>query len=107
MKKLIISALCLIGCFVVCIKPVYADDSDNIKKKGDRIEIDSHGNVYKVDAFGNRIDDDENSQPNYVKQVCKDSKKLIHDTNAWLSRDTYTLFIYIMFGLIIVIGIFS
>ena len=84
MKKLIISALCLIGCFAVCIQSVYADYFDNVKT-GDRIEIDNHGNVYKVDAFGNRIDDDENSQPNYAKEVCKDSKKLIPDTNAWLS----------------------
>lgn len=105
MKKLIISALCLIGYFAICIQPVYADDSDNIKT-GDRIEIDSHGNVYKVDAFGNRIDDYENSQPNYAKKVCNDSGKLIHDTNAWLSHDTYTFFICIMFVLIIVIGIF-
>ena len=106
MKKLIIGALCLIGCFAVCIKPVYADDSDNVKT-GDRIEIDNHGNVYKVDAFGNRIDDNENSQPNYAKKVCKDSKKLVHDTNAWLSHDSYIFFIYVLFGLIIVIGIFS
>lgn len=106
MKKLIISALCLIGCFAICIQPVYADDADNVKT-GDRIEIDNHGNVYKVDAFGNRIDDDDNSQPNYAKKVCKDSKKLVHDTNAWLSHDTYIFFIYVLFGLIIVIGIFS
>lgn len=88
MKKLIISALCLIGCFAVCIQPVYADDSDNVKT-------------------GDRIDDDENSQPNYAKKVCKYSKKLIHDTNAWLSHDTYTFFICILFGLIIIVGIFS
>lgn len=75
MKKLIISALCLIGCFAVCIQPVYADDSDNVKA-GDRIEIDNHDNVYKADVFGDRIDDDENSQPNYAKKVCKDSKKI-------------------------------
>ena len=106
MKKLIISVLCLIGYFVVCIQPVYADDSDNVKT-GDRIEIDNHGNVYKVDAFGNRIDDNENSQPNYANKVCNDSKKLIHDTNAWLSHDSYMFFIYVLFGLIIVIGIFS
>ena len=106
MKKLIISTLCLIGYFAICIQPVYADDSDNIKT-GDRIEIDSHGNVYKVDAFGNRIDDYENYHPNYAKKVCNDSGKLIHDTNAWLSHDTYTFFIYVLFGLIIVIGIFS
>ena len=78
MKKLIISALCLIGCFAVCIQPVYADDSDNVKA-GDRIEIDNHDNVYKADVFGDRIDDDENSQPNYAKKVCKDSKKI----NSW------------------------
>lgn len=106
MKKLIISTLCLIGCFSVCIQPVHADDSDNVKA-GDRIEIDNHGNVHKVDVFGDRIDDNENSQPNYAKKVCKDSKKLIHDTNAWLSHDTYAFFICIMVGLIILMGIFS
>lgn len=106
MKKLIISALCLIGCFAVCIQPVYADDADNVKT-GDRIEIDNHGNVYKVDVFGDRIDDDGNSQPNYAKKVCNDSGELIHDTNAWLSHDTCIFFIYVLFGLIIVIGIFS
>lgn len=106
MKKLIISALCLIGCFIVCIQPVDADDSDNVKT-GDRIEIDNHGNVHKVDVFGDRINDDENSQPNYAKKVCKDGKKLIHDTNTWLSHDTYTFFICIMVGLIILMGIFS
>lgn len=73
MKKLIISALCLIGCFAFCIQPVYADDSDNVKT-GDRIEIDNHGNVHKVDVFGDRIDDGENSQPNYAKKICNDSK---------------------------------
>lgn len=62
MKKLIISALCLIGCFAVCIQPVYANNSDNVKT-GDRIEIDNHGNIHKVDAFGDQIDDDENFQP--------------------------------------------
>lgn len=77
-----------------CLYPAcYADDSDNVKT-GDRIEIDNHGNVYKVDVFGDRIDDDENSQPNYAKKVCNDSGKLIHDTNAWLSHDTYT-FLYV------------
>ena len=106
MKKLIISALCLIGYFAICIQPVYADDSDNVKTD-DRIEIDNHGDVYKVDAFGNRIDDYENYQPNYANKVCNDSKKLVHDTNAWLSHDTYIFFIYVLFGLIIVIGIFS
>ena len=106
MKKLIISALCLIGCFAICIQPVYADDSDNVKT-GDRIEIDNHGNVYKVDAFGNRIDDYENYQPNYANKVCNDSKKLIHDTNAWLNHDTYTFIICIMFVLIILMGIFN
>lgn len=58
MKKLIISALCLIRYFIVCIQPVYADDSDNVKT-GDR----------KVDAFGNRIDDDKNSQPKIVRHA--------------------------------------
>ena len=106
MKKLIISALCLIGYFAICIQPVYADDSDNVKT-GDQIEIDNHGNVYKVDAFGKRIDDDENYQPNYANKVCNDSGKLIHDTNAWLSHDTYTFFICIMVGLIILMGIFN
>lgn len=76
MKKLIISALCLIWCFAVCIQPVYADDNVNFDNDAvhqvDRFDNpinDNSSDIHKVDIFGDSIDGEQNgSKPDYAKK---------------------------------------
>lgn len=82
MKKLIISALCLIGCFAVCVQPVYANNSDNVKT-GERIEIDNHGNVeltlLAIESMMTKIPS-QSALNTYLDTLCVDWGLLSYDT---------------------------